>query len=179
MSRVGKRPVPIPPGVEVKVDGNVVYVKGPKGELSRRVPDVMRVHIEHGRLVVERAADDRRTRSLHGLTRSLVANMITGVTQGYQKGLELIGVGYRASKSGRNLSLAVGYSKPVEIEPPPGIEFEVVNPTYVLVKGFDKETVGEVAAKIRRVRPPEPYQGKGIRYAGERVRRKEGKAGKK
>jgi large subunit ribosomal protein L6 len=179
MSRVGNMPVPVPPGVEVSVDGNVVSVKGPKGELSRQIPDVIRVNTEDGRLLVQRSSDDRQARALHGLTRSLVANMITGVTQGYQKGLELIGVGYRATKSGSNLSLAVGYSKPVEVKPPVGVEFEVVNPTYILVKGHDKELVGEVAAKIRRIRPPEPYQGKGIRYVGEKVRRKEGKAGKK
>jgi large subunit ribosomal protein L6 len=179
MSRLGRLPVAVPEGVQISVDGNVVKVKGPKGELSREFDRSMKVTVGNGSVIVERPSDEKIHKSLHGLTRALVANMITGVTKGFEKGLELVGVGYRASKSGRKLVITVGFSHPVEIDPPEGIEFEVPNPTLVMVKGRDKEAVGQMAASIRDVKPPEPYQGKGIRYAGEKVRRKAGKAGKK
>jgi len=179
MSRVGMKPIAVPPNVDVMIDGDSVAVKGPKGELSRKIHQDVKVVLEDGRVLVSRPSESKVHKSLHGLTRSLIANMVEGVSTGYQKALELVGVGYRASKSGDKLVLAVGYSKPVEFDPPEGIEIEVPNPTYVVVRGSDKEVVGETAARIRRVRPPEPYQGKGIRYAGEKVRRKVGKAGKK
>lgn len=179
MSRVGRVPVKIPAGVTVEVRGNAVVVKGPKGELSREFHPDMTIKVEAGSVIVERPSDEKKHKSLHGLTRSLIANMVEGVTKGYEKSLELVGVGYRAAKGGRKLTLTVGYSHPVEIDPPEGIEFEVPNPTLIVVKGKDKELVGQMAASIRDVRPPEPYQGKGIRYAGEKVRRKAGKAGKK
>ena len=178
MSRIGKQPIPLPAGVEVKIDGNVVRVKGAKGELSRTLPEDMQIAVEDGSIVVTRPSDEPKHRALHGLTRSLVANMVTGVTEGFQRSLEIRGVGYRASMQGKKLVLAVGYSHPVEMEPPPGIEIEVPRPTQIVVRGIDKELVGEVAARIRRTRPAEPYLGKGIRYEGERVRRKAGKAGK-
>lgn len=179
MSRVGTKPVAVPPNVDVEIDGSSVKVKGPKGELSRRIHQDIKVNLEDGRILVERPSESKVHKSLHGLTRSLIANMVEGVSDGYQKALELVGVGYRASKAGDRLVLSVGYSKPVEFDPPEGIQIDVPSPTSVVVKGSDKEKVGEIAARIRRVRPPEPYQGKGIRYAGERVRRKVGKAGKK
>ncbi len=179
MSRVGKKPIPLPSGVEATIDGNVVLIKGPLGSLSRTIPAPIRVMSAGGALVVERPSDAREHRALHGLVRSLVANMVEGVTRGFQKGLELSGVGYRATRQGKKLVLTVGYSHPVEIEPPEGIEIDVPTPTVVTVRGIDKEAVGQLAARIRAVRPPEPYKGKGIRYAGERVRRKVGKAGKK
>lgn len=178
MSRIGKQPIPLPAGVEVKLDGNVVRVKGAKGELSRSVPEDMQVSVEDGQIVVTRPTDQPKHRALHGLTRSLVANMVTGVTEGFQRNLEVRGVGYRASMQGNKLVLAVGYSHPVEMVPPPGIEIEVPRPTQIVVRGIDKELVGEVAARIRRTRGAEPYLGKGIRFEGERVRRKAGKAGK-
>jgi len=179
MSRVGRVPVKIPAGVTVEVRGNAVVVRGPKGELSREFHPDMTIKVEAGSVIVERPSDEKKHKSLHGLTRTLIANMVEGVTKGYEKSLELVGVGYRAAKGGRKLTLTVGYSHPVEIDPPEGIEFEVPNPTLIVVKGRDKELVGQMAASIRDVRPPEPYQGKGIRYAGEKVRRKAGKAGKK
>lgn len=179
MSRVGKKPIPVSKGVEVRVDGGVVRVKGPKGELSYSVPSCLTVKLEKDSVVVERASEERKVKALHGLARSLIANMIRGVSEGYEKALELEGVGYRASKSGDKLVLAVGYSKPVEIAPAPGIQIEVPKPSTIVVKGPDKQLVGQVAANIRKVRPPEPYQGKGIRYAGEKIRRKAGKTGKK
>lgn len=179
MSRVGRKPVPIPPGVEVAVQGQLVKVKGPRGALEREFHPDMRVTLADGSLKVERPSDEPFHRALHGLTRVLLANMVTGVTQGFEKALQLEGVGYRASKSGNKLVLTVGYSHPVEMEPPAGIEFEVPAPNRVLVRGIDKELVGQVAARVRDVRPPEPYKGKGIMYAGERIRRKAGKAGKK
>lgn len=178
MSRIGKQPIPLPAGVEISIDGNVVRVKGAKGELSRRVPEDMKVEVADGHVVVTRPSDQPRHRALHGLTRSLVANMVTGVTEGFQRNLEVRGVGYRASMQGNKLVLAVGYSHPVEMVPPAGIEIEVPRPTQIVVRGIDKELVGEVAARIRRTRPAEPYLGKGIRFEGERVRRKAGKAGK-
>lgn len=178
MSRVGKRPVPIPAGVEVNIDGKRMEVKGPKGLLVRDLHHDIVVRRENDTLLVERPTDHRQHRSLHGLTRSLVANMIHGVTEGFQQALELKGTGYRASKSGDKLVLNIGYSHPVEIEPAEGTEIEVLNPTSVVVRGTDNQKVGQLAAEIRAVRPPEPYLGKGIRYAGERVRRKEGKKAK-
>jgi large subunit ribosomal protein L6 len=179
MSRIGRRPISLSDNVEVSVDGRLVRVKGPKGELARTVVPEVSVQVQDGRLLVERRADTPRHRALHGLTRTLLANMVQGVTQGFEKRLELQGVGYRAAKSGRNLTLSVGYSHPVEMAPPPGVEVEVPSPTVIVVKGADREQVGQFTANIRAVRPPEPYQGKGIRYAGEKVRRKVGKTGKK
>lgn len=178
MSRVGSMPIEIPSGVEVRIDGSHVSVKGPKGELNRSVSPEMTLDLSDGRLLVKRPSDQQRHRALHGLTRSLIANMVTGVSQGFAKTLELQGVGYRAQMQGQTLVLALGFSHPVPIPPPPGIEFEVEGTSRVLVKGIDRELVGQVAADVRKVRPPEPYKGKGIRYLGEYVRRKAGKAGK-
>ncbi|REJ35274.1 MAG: 50S ribosomal protein L6 [Bacillota bacterium] len=178
MSRIGKQPIPLPAGVEVNIDGNTVRVKGAKGELSRTLHPDMQVAVEDGHIVVRRPSDEPRHRALHGLTRTLVANMVTGVTEGFQKSLEIRGVGYRAAMQGNKLVLSLGYSHPVEIEPPAGIEIEVPRPTQIIVRGIDKELVGEVAARVRKTRPAEPYLGKGVRYEGERVRRKAGKAGK-
>lgn len=178
MSRIGKKPIPVPAGVEVEIEGNTVRVRGPKGELSRVLPREISVVREGDVLKVMRAGDEDRDRALHGLTRTLLANMVEGVTRGYSKALEINGVGYRASKQGRKLVMQLGYSHPVEIEPPAGIEFEVPAPTKVIVHGLDKELVGEVAADVRRRRPPEPYKGKGIHYEGEKLRHKVGKTGK-
>lgn len=178
MSRIGRRPVPIPAGVSVQVSDDRVVVEGPKGRLEQALLPEVRVEVENGHVVVTRTGDLKRHRAIHGLTRSLVANMVQGVTNGFQKNLELKGVGYRAQKQGNKLVLAVGYSKPVEMEPPAGIEVEVPAPTKITVRGIDKQLVGQVAADIRAVRPPEPYLGKGISYEGERIRRKAGKAGK-
>ncbi|OAT81159.1 50S ribosomal protein L6 [Desulfotomaculum copahuensis] len=179
MSRIGRQPIPLPQGVEVEVDGAAVRVKGPKGLLERELHRDMSIRVEDGRIVVERPSDDKLHRSLHGLTRTLINNMVLGVTRGFEKSLELTGVGYRASKQGNKLVLAVGYSHPVEIVPPSGLEIDVPAPTKVVVKGMDKEKVGALAANIRAVREPEPYKGKGIKYEGERIRRKAGKAGGK
>lgn len=178
MSRIGKMPVVIPDGVQVKVDDHTVMVKGPKGELTREIHKEIQVNVEDGQIVVTRPSDEKLHKSLHGLTRTLVANMVEGVTKGYERVLEIKGVGYRASKQGNKLVLSVGYSHPVEMEAPQGIEFEVPQPTRIIVRGINKELVGEVAAKIRAVREPEPYLGKGIMYEGERIIRKAGKAGK-
>lgn len=179
MSRIGKRPITIPPQVTVTIAGQHVAVKGPKGELSRSLPAEVEVAQDGETLLVNRRNESRAARQRHGLCRTLVANMVEGVSQGFQKRLEIQGVGYRAQVQGRNLTLNVGYSNPVQIEPPEGIQLAVENNTNVLVSGIDKEVVGNIAARIRAVRPPEPYKGKGIRYAGEMVRRKAGKAGKK
>jgi len=179
MSRIGKRPIPIPDKVSVTIDGMTVKVKGSKGELSRTLPFGVLVTQENGTVVVSRENESRRARERHGLCRTLVANMIQGVSQGFQVRLELQGVGYRAQVQGRSLILSVGYSHQVPIEPPEGIQIAVENNTAVIVSGTDKEIVGNIAAKIRAVRPPEVYKGKGIRYAGELVRRKAGKSGKK
>ncbi|HET9541876.1 MAG TPA: 50S ribosomal protein L6 [Acidimicrobiales bacterium] len=177
MSRVGQAPIPVPSGVEVKIEGRVVTVKGPKGELSRTLPEVLSITQDAGELTVDRADEERESRALHGLFRSLVANMVTGVTEGYRRGLEIVGVGYRATAQGdRALELAVGYSHTVKVQAPEGITFEVPSNTRIDVVGIDKETVGQVAADIRAIRKPEPYKGKGIRYQGEVVRRKAGKA---
>ncbi|MBO1515345.1 50S ribosomal protein L6 [Metabacillus bambusae] len=179
MSRIGKKPLEIPAGVTVTIaDDNTVTVKGPKGELTRTFNSDIKITIEENVLSVSRPSDIKEHRALHGTTRSLLGNMVEGVSKGFERGLELIGVGYRASKSGNKLVLNVGYSHPVEITPESGIEIEVPTQTKVLVKGTDKERVGAIAANIRDVRPPEPYKGKGIRYEGEHVRRKEGKTAK-
>lgn len=179
MSRIGRMPIPVPSGVTVKIDGNVVSVKGPKGELSREIPKDITVEQNEGVLNVTRPSDAKEHRSLHGLSRTLVANMVTGVTQGFTKTLEIAGVGYRAAKSGSKLALTLGFSHPVEVEPPAGITIDVPAPTKIIVSGIDKEAVGALAAKIRSFREPEPYKGKGIKYEGEVVRRKVGKAGGK
>lgn len=179
MSRIGRQPVPVPAGVEVSIEGSTVRVKGPRGQLVRDFHPEMTIRQEDGVLRVERPSDDKLHRSLHGLTRTLLANMVAGVTKGFEKTLELSGVGYRASKQGRKLVLAVGYSHPVEIVPEEGLEIDVPAPTKIVVKGIDKEKVGNLAAKIRSIREPEPYKGKGIKYEGERIRRKAGKAGVK
>ncbi|MGO4890132.1 50S ribosomal protein L6 [Anaerobacillus sp. MEB173] len=178
MSRIGKKPIEIPSGVTVTLDNNNITVKGPKGELTRELHPEIAVKIEENIITVERPSDQKLHRALHGTTRSVVSNMVEGVTKGYEKALELIGVGYRATKSGQKLVLNVGYSHPVEIVPEQGIEIEVPSNTKVIVKGIDKERVGAIASNIRAVRLPEPYKGKGIRYEGEYVRRKEGKTGK-
>jgi large subunit ribosomal protein L6 len=179
MSRIGKRPIDIPGKVTITLDGQSVTVKGPKGELSRVLPGEVAIVQEGETLLVTRQDESRAARQRHGLCRTLVANMVEGVSQGFQRRLEIQGVGYRAQVQGRNLVLNVGYSKPIEVEPPAGIQVAVENNTNVVVSGIDKEIVGNTAARIRAVRPPEPYKGKGIRYAGEAVRRKVGKAGKK
>jgi large subunit ribosomal protein L6 len=175
MSRIGKQPISIPDGVEIAIEPQVVKVKGPKGELQERVAREMEVAQEDGELVVRRPSDRGPHRALHGLTRSLIANMVQGVTEGFEKRLELQGVGYRAQLQGRKLVLSVGFSHPVEVEAPEGIDFELPAPTQIVVRGISKQVVGEVAASIRKRRPPEPYKGKGIRYQGEYVARKVGK----
>jgi large subunit ribosomal protein L6 len=175
MSRIGKQPIPIPDGVTVTIGSDRVDVKGPKGELSERIPRDIEVVQEDGELLVRRPTDRGEHRALHGLTRSLVANMVTGVTVGYAKTLEIQGVGYRAQKRGSDLELALGFSHPVPVKAPDGVEFEVPQPTRIVVRGISKQLVGEVAANIRKRRPPEPYKGKGIRYEGEYVARKVGK----
>ena len=179
MSRIGKMPITVPAGVDFKLDGTKVTVKGPNGTLSRELHKDMIVKYEGGVVTVERPSDDKAHRSLHGLTRTLVANMVTGVTEGYTKTLEINGVGYRAAMQGKSLNLTLGYSHPVIMEPVEGITIEVPQPNTIVVKGADKQLVGHVAAKIREKRPPEPYKGKGIKYADEVIRRKEGKTGAK
>jgi large subunit ribosomal protein L6 len=175
MSRIGRKPIPIPDGVEVDVKPGAVSVKGPKGELEQSFNRDMTVSIDDGTLTVARPTDRGEHRALHGLTRSLIANMVEGVTDGFERRLEIQGVGYRANLKGRTLEMALGYSHPVAIEAPDGIEFEVPQPTEVVVRGIDKQLVGETAARVRKTRPPEPYKGKGVRYAGEHVARKVGK----
>jgi large subunit ribosomal protein L6 len=178
MSRIGRLPIEIPAGVDVSVDGSDVRVKGPKGELSLTVARPIEVRIEDGSVLVTRPDDERASRSLHGLTRTLIANQILGVTQGYSKGLEIVGTGYRVAAKGNGVEFALGYSHPITVEPPAGISFAVEGNNRLTVSGIDKQAVGEVAANIRKLRKPEPYKGKGVRYAGEVVRRKSGKAGK-
>jgi large subunit ribosomal protein L6 len=178
MSRIGRLPITVPSGVDVTIDGRNVTVKGPKGTLSRALHPDMTVSREDGTLVVTRPTEQKTHKQLHGLTRTLVNNMVVGVTDGYRKGLEITGVGYRAALNGRKLQLNLGYSHQIEIDPPEGITFEVENPTRLAVVGIDKELVGQIAAKVRSTRKPEPYKGKGVRYAGEYIRRKAGKAGK-
>jgi large subunit ribosomal protein L6 len=175
MSRIGRTPIPLPEGVSVEISGQKVTVAGPKGELRHTVVEPIRVRESDGTLVVTRPTDRGPHRALHGLSRTLVANMVQGVSDGFERRLEIVGVGYRAQARGASLELAVGFSHPVTIEPPEGIQFEVPAPTQVVVRGIDKQAVGQVAAQIRAVRPPEPYKGKGIRYVGEVVRRKVGK----
>ena len=179
MSRIGRMPIPIPEGVQVDIKNSHVTVKGPKGVLSRSFNPDIKISIQDGKIVVTRPTDNRQHRALHGLTRALLANMVTGVTEGYRKELEIRGVGYRAEMRGQNLVLHVGFSHPVEMTPPEGITFGIEGRgKIIVVEGIDKELVGEIAARVRRVRPPEPYKGKGIRYVGEYVRQKAGKAGK-
>jgi large subunit ribosomal protein L6 len=180
MSRIGKSPISVPSGVDVTVSDRTITVKGPKGTLSREIPGRITVRQEDSTLVVERPDDERENRALHGLTRSLVNNMVVGVTDGFRKQLDIVGVGYRAESQGPNaIRLALGFSHPVNVTAPDGVAFEVPVPTQVIVTGIDKEVVGQVAANIRSIRKPEPYKGKGVRYAGERILRKAGKAGKK
>ncbi len=178
MSRIGRQPVTIPSGVKIAIDGPVVTVTGPKGTLSQAVSPDMRIAIDDGTLTVSRPTDGREHRSLHGLTRTLIANMVEGVTNGYEKRLEIVGVGYRAAMKGDDIEFALGYSHSIVFPAPDGIEFEVPAPTRVTVRGIDKQQVGQVAANIRKLRKPEPYKGKGIRYEGEYVRKKAGKAAK-
>ena len=178
MSRIGRLPVAVPSSVDVTIEGRRLTVKGPKGTLTRDLHPDMTVSREDGTIIVTRPTEQKVHKQLHGLTRTLVNNMVVGVTDGYRKGLEITGVGYRAAKSGEKLTLNLGYSHPIEIEPPAGISFEVENPTRLAVVGIDKELVGQVAARVRATRKPEPYKGKGVRYAGEVIRRKAGKAGK-
>jgi len=178
MSRIGKKPIEIPTGVTITMNGDVVTVKGPKGELTRSFNPDIEIKVEENVINLSRPTESKEHRSIHGTSRSLLANMVEGVSKGFEKSLELIGVGYRAQKQGKKLVLNVGYSHPVEFEPEEGIEVEVPSNTKVIVKGINKERVGALAANIRQVRPPEPYKGKGIRYEGEVVRRKEGKTGK-
>ncbi|SDS81885.1 50S ribosomal protein L6 [Paraoerskovia marina] len=178
MSRIGKIPVPVPAGVDVTVSGALVTVKGPKGTLEHTVPTPITVEQEDGTLAVKRPNDERESRALHGLTRTLLSNLITGVTDGYEKKLEIVGTGYRVAAKGSDLEFALGFSHPVIISAPEGVTFAVESPTKFSVSGIDKQQVGEVAANIRKIRKPEPYKGKGVRYAGEQVRRKVGKAGK-
>ena len=179
MSRIGRLPIPVPAGVEITLDGQAVTVKGPKGTLSHTVPSPITIErSDDGTLLVGRPDDERESRSLHGLTRSLVANMVTGVTDGYAKGMEIRGVGYRVAAKGSDLEFALGYSHPVPVAAPEGISFEVQSPTKFVVRGIDKQKVGEVAANIRKLRKPDPYKGKGVRYEGEQIKLKVGKTGK-
>ena len=178
MSRIGKQPIPVPSGVDVTVDGSDVKVKGPKGELSASFDPSMKIELTDGVVTVTRPDDSRGHRSLHGLTRTLIANMVTGVSEGFSKTLEIQGVGYRAALNGSNLEMQLGFSHPVLVKPPAGITFEVPAPTRVIVSGYDKQKVGQIASEVRGWRPPEPYKGKGVRYEGEYVRRKLGKTAK-
>ena len=179
MSRIGRKPVPVPNGVTVTVNGPAITVKGPKGELSRKLHPDMQVKVENGTVTVDRPSDEERHRALHGLTRSLIANMVEGVTQGYKKQLEITGVGYKAEVKPFGLQLALGYSHPVEYRAPAGIKLTAPQPIVVVIEGADKEKVGQVAAEIRALRKPEPYKGKGVKYQGEQIRRKAGKEGGK
>ena len=178
MSRIGRKPITVPAGVEVKIDGTNLSVKGPKGALAIDFHPNMAVTFENNEIVVARPNDEKENRALHGLTRSLINNMVVGVTEGYQKKLEIVGVGYRVALQGKNLNIGLGYSHPVIVEPVDGITFEAPDATTIIVKGIDKQLVGETAAVIRGKRPPEPYHGKGVKYADERIRRKAGKTGK-
>jgi large subunit ribosomal protein L6 len=178
VSRIGKQPIPVPSGVEVKIDGSTVLVKGPKGQLSQTFSDIMTIELEDGVLQVVRPDDSRTARSLHGLSRTLLSNMVTGVSTGFSKNLEIVGVGYRAAMKGKDIELQLGFSHPVLVVAEPGITFEVPAPTKITVSGIDKQRVGQVAADIRKWRKPEPYKGKGVRYEGEYVRRKLGKSAK-
>jgi large subunit ribosomal protein L6 len=179
MSRIGKKPIPLPKGVTVTVEGNTVKVKGPKGELQRTVHPELKIALENGELTVTRPSDEARHKALHGLSRTLVANMVEGTAKGFQKTLELVGVGYKAEKRPYGLQLALGFSHPIEYKAPKGITLSAPQPTQIVIDGADKEIVGQVAAEIRSLRPPEPYKGKGVKYQGEQIRRKAGKAGGK
>ena len=179
MSRIGKKPVTVPKGVTITQNGSSITVKGPKGELSRTLPAEMKVSVNGSEILVERPSDEQGHRALHGLTRSLVANMVEGVTTGFKKQLEIVGVGYKAETRPYGLQMALGFSHPVEVRAPKGVKLTATSPTAVTIEGADKEVVGQVAAEIRKLRPPEPYKGKGIKYAGEQIRRKAGKAGGK
>ena len=178
MSRIGKHPVAVPKGVTAEVKGNTIHVKGPKGELERTLHPEMKVSLNDGQITVERPSDEANHKALHGLSRTLVANMIEGVTKGFKKELELVGVGYKADQRPYGLQLALGFSHPVKYEAPKGIKLSAPKPTTIVVEGANKEVVGQVAAELRSIRPPEPYKGKGIKYVGEQIRRKAGKAGK-
>jgi len=178
VSRIGKQPIPVPSGIEVKIDGSTVTVTGPKGTLTQTFQPAMGLSLEDGMLLVTRPNDERHNRSLHGLTRTLLSNMVTGVSEGFHKNLEIVGVGYRAELKGSDIQLALGFSHPVHVKAEPGITFEVPVPTKITVRGIDKQRVGQVAAEIRKWRSPEPYKGKGVRYEGEHVRRKVGKTAK-
>jgi large subunit ribosomal protein L6 len=178
LSRIGKLPIAVPSAVKVDLQGNHLKVEGPKGSLERTLPAQITIRVDDGTIVCERPTDGREHRSLHGLTRTLVANMVNGVNQGFTKNLELVGVGYRVAKQGEELVLNLGYSHPIRFKPPQGISIDVADPTHFAVSGINRELVGQVAANLRKLRPPEPYKGKGIMYRGERVRRKAGKAGK-
>ena len=178
MSRIGRMPITVPAGVEVKNENNCLTVKGPKGEITRQLNNELTIEIEDGTITVKRPSDDKRHRSIHGLTRTLIANMVEGVTNGYSKTLEIEGVGYRATKSGKQVNLNLGFSHPVVLEETDAIKLDVPQPNKIIVSGIDKQAVGQFAAEVRAKRPPEPYKGKGIRYAGEHIIRKEGKAGK-
>jgi large subunit ribosomal protein L6 len=178
MSRIGNKPIPLPKGVTIDIDGATVRVKGPKGQLEQTMRPEIGIETQDGQIVVSRPQEDKLHRSLHGLTRTLVANMVTGVTDGFTRTLEIAGVGYRVAKDGNSLVFSLGFSHPVRVDPPPGITFNVETPTRLTVSGIDKQVVGEQAAQIRKLRPPEPYKGKGITYQGERIRRKAGKTGK-
>ncbi len=179
MSRIGKKPISLPAGVKVTVDGNTVTVQGSKGTLIQTLPEGITINQEDNQLLVQRADDSKQQRAFHGLTRALIANMVEGVTNGFEKKLELVGVGYRAQMQGKKLVISIGFSHPVEIDSPEGIEFEVPAPTRITIKGIDKQLVGNTAAHIRAIRKPEPYKGKGIKYENEYIRRKAGKAGAK
>jgi len=179
VSRIGRKPISLPTGVEINIENNIITVKGPKGTLSQSIPEDIAIDQEENELLVKRPSDAKRHRALHGLTRALVANMVTGVTSGFEKKLEMVGVGYRAQMQGSKLVISIGFSHPVEVEAPEGIEFEVPAVTKITVKGIDKQLVGNTAAHIRAIRKPEPYKGKGLRYENEVVRRKAGKTGAK
>lgn len=179
MSRIGRKPISLPAGVKVTVDGNTVTVQGSKGTLVQAIPDEITVSQEDNQILVQRASDDKKQRAYHGLSRALIANMVEGVTNGFEKKLELVGVGYRAQMQGKKLVISIGFSHPVEVDAPEGIEFEVPAPTKITIKGIDKQLVGNTAAHIRAIRKPEPYKGKGIKYENEVIRRKAGKAGGK
>jgi large subunit ribosomal protein L6 len=179
MSRIGKLPIEVPQGVDVEIQGTHVRVKGPKGELSHVFPPVVDIEKEDGNITIKPRSDEKFSRAMHGTTRAVIQNMVTGVSQGFEKFLEIIGVGYRAEMKGKNMTILVGFSHPVEVIPPDGITFEVLERNNIIrVSGYDKQVVGQVSAEIRKIRPPEPYKGKGIRYQGEYVKRKPGKAGK-
>jgi len=179
VSRIGRKPISLPPGVEIKIEDNIITVKGPKGVLSQAIPEDITINQQESELLVTRPSDAKRHRAMHGLARALVANMVTGVTTGFEKKLEMVGVGYRAQLQGNKLVINIGFSHPVEVDPPQGIEFEVPAVTKITVKGIDKQLVGNTAADIRAIRKPEPYKGKGLRYENEVVRRKAGKTGAK